>query len=205
VTEPSFSSYEDNPVVGRVGVDQDGGRWYQHGGRGAGWVRVPNSMLNPDQRYYEDHKPPATTGGNMAIPTTVDQVKANTNPAAVDGEDNLDRISAGLGQMGKTLTEAEEATDRLAGIAANLRAQATATLERAGNKASTATRQACDEAAATAAAIEASVRKVSELSAVCAESVDAADRGADPNRQQRDDAIATGADPAELFARAGDA
>lgn len=145
------------------------------------------------------------TGDDMAIPTTPDKVKANSNPQAVDGEDQLDRITANLGQMGGTLTASEEFIDQLAAQARTLRSQAAATMERAGDKASVQTRQACDEANALAGQIEAMTRRVSELAAACAESVQQADAGLQVNRQQRDDVQATGADPSRLFARANDA
>lgn len=139
----------------------------------------------------------------MTIPT-MDTVTANPNPQAVDGEDHLDRIAAGLGQMGGTLNRADEATDLLAAEAARLRAEAQATMERAGDKATTATRQACDEALSLAARIEALVTQVSEASAACAESVGAADQGLNPGRNARDELHSAGAS-GELLAHARDA
>ncbi len=148
-------------------------------------------------------EPTGTGDREMALPKTADQVKANSNPQAVDGDDHLDRITSGLSQMGSTLAQADEKTDSLMAAARRLRAEAEATLERAGDKATTATRQACDEAMLLAQQIEELVDKVGSTSAACAESVRAADRGLDPARQSRDNLHQAGA-TGELLATATD-
>lgn len=139
----------------------------------------------------------------MAIPTNVDDIKANTNPQATDGDDHLDRIAGGLGDMGGTLAQGDEHTDALMALARRLRAQAAAVMERAGDKATTATRQACDLALAQAAVYEQAATGVAEASAATAESIEAADRGLDPGRHARDNLHATGA-TGELLATASD-
>lgn len=139
----------------------------------------------------------------MALPKTADEVRANTNPQAVDGDDHLDRITAGLGQMAGTLARADEQTDSLMSLARQLRAQAAAVMERAGDKATTATRQACDEALRLAQQIEELVDQLLAASAACAESIGAADLGLNPARESRDGLHTAGA-TGDLLATASD-
>lgn len=171
-----------------------------------------NHDCRPQQRADNADVAPARSGTgninesgdpNMAIPLNVKDVKANTNPGAVDGDDHLDKISAGLGQMGGTLSAGDDHTDALIALARALRAQAAATMERAGDKATTATRQACDEALAQAARYEQAAALVGEASAACAEMIEAADRGLDPGRHARDNLHTAGA-TGELLATAQD-
>jgi hypothetical protein len=139
----------------------------------------------------------------MPIPTNAEDIKANSNPQVADGDDHLDRISSGLGNMGETLARGDEHTDALMALARQLRAQAAATMERAGDKATTQTRQACDQALAQAATYEAAAAQVAEASAATAESIEAADRGLDPARQARDELHTAGA-TGELLSTAQD-
>lgn len=164
----------------------------------------PATTTTDDAAAAPDDSITTETGApDMALPANASDVKANSNPQAVDGDDHLDRISAGLGQMGATLAQGDEHTDALMALARTLRAQAAATMERAGDKATTATRQACDQALAQAAAYEEAATKVGEASAACAEQITAADEGLNPGRHARDNLHTAGA-TGELLAQASD-
>lgn len=140
---------------------------------------------------------PAQTAPQASNPTTTRQPVSDQGAAmtaATVGETHADITLAKLDGIGASIGQAENLNDQAAAVASNLDAQVAAASEYADEKgATTASRQALDEARAVAAAIRETVARLADLCERAGESVSAATAGMRPAVDAQDSLNAAGA------------